>query len=185
MRKSSYNLLLSYQIHHSNPTVEFVPYLFCSPFQMSDQVVDEGSDSSSSAFTPDVGVTPNDMEFASTESMNNCLKIIFNLALVHHSYVSASMKVYSLYRIAITILSALPIPSDTESLLLHVAILNNYGAWCFHYHDSSSMVMCFEEIKYIIDESCCGNDEYLMIDDTTKYGIYQNIRVLLNNTCSY
>ena len=88
------------------------------------------------------------MEFASTEIDSSI--IIFNLALVHHSNGRASMKTYSLCQIATALLSTLAIPSDSESLSLHVVVLNNFEVWCFDNHKYQSMIACFEEMKYII-----------------------------------
>jgi hypothetical protein len=94
----------------------------------------------------------------------------------------ASKKAYSIYQLAITVLSALPPPSNSQSLLLHVAILNNYGVWCLENHESSFMVMCFEEIMHILDETYCGdNDITLTLSVGVKRGIHHNLQAALND----
>ena len=117
---------------------------------------------------------------ASAESLIDCIIIIFNLALMYHSNDRASTKAFSLYQIATALASTLPIPSDSESLMLNVAVLNNFGIWCFENQEYPSMVACFEEMTYLIDES--DDDVTLMIQGTMKYGIYRNMLVLLNNS---
>lgn len=113
------------------------------------------------------------MEFATTKSLIVCSKIIFNLALVHHTSDRASMKAYSLYQIAITLLSAVPLPTDADSLLLHIAVLNNYAVWCFDNHEYASMNLCCEEITYILDETPSS------IHDAVKRGMGKNLNALM------
>ena len=94
----------------------------------------------------------------------------------------ASKKAYSIYQIAITLLWALPPPTDSQLLLLHVAVLNNFGVWCFENLEYSSMVMCFKEMMFILDESyACDNNVNPTLDVSVKRGILHNLRALLSD----
>jgi Tfp pilus assembly protein PilF len=103
---------------------------------------------------------------------------------MHHMSDHTSMKAHALYQIALTLQSTVPMPTDSESLLLHVAVLNNYGVWCFHNHDYDSMKSCFEEMEYMIDESTWSSDGdvTLKIHDTTRNGFLRNLRMFVNDS---
>lgn len=148
-----------------------------TPFTIKDQVIPPKS-------TPDATTTTdtNDALIASTEATISGLMILFNLALAHHTKDRASMKAYSIYQIAITLLSALPPPSDSQSLMLHIAILNNCGVWCFENNEFSFMAMCFEETLHVLDETySADNDITLTFCVGVKRGIFHNLRAVLND----
>lgn len=131
-----------------------------------------------------MAVNQNETQFASTESTIMSLTMIFNLALMYHMKDHSSMKAHGLYQIAMTLQSALPTPTDSESLLLQVAVLNNYGVWCFHNHEYASMMACFEEMEYMIDEAIWSSDGdvTLKLHDTARNGILRNLCALLNDS---
>ena len=145
-------------------------------------------DAGSIASTIDTAVIQSETQFASTESTIMSLTLIFNVALVHHMNDHSSMKAQGLYQLAITTQSTLPLPMDSDSLLLHVAVLNNYGVWCFHNHEYASMMACFEETEYMIDETATwtsDDDTAVTIDDTVKYGILGNLRAFRNDSMDH
>lgn len=162
--------------------LEFVPYLYTSPF-----IIKGACDARlnlPTRSTPDMKstVTPSDAILASTESTTVSLMIIFNLALAHHTKDRASMKAYSIYQLAMTLLSALPPPTNSQSLLLHVAVLNNFGVWCFENHEHPSMVVCFEEMMHMLDETyTVDNDITITLSVGVKRGIFHNIQAALND----
>lgn len=131
-----------------------------------------------------VNLSHDEAEFASTKSTTMCIKIIFNLALMHHMNDRASMKAYSLYEIALSLLLTLPLPTNSEDLLLHIAVLNNYGVWYFQNNEYSSMLTCFEEIECIIDEATwnCDGDAYLEMHSNSKNGILRNLSAFLSDS---
>ena len=154
---------------------EFVPYLYLTPFTINKGV--NGTVLANATATAD---TDNVL----TESNFFSLMIMFNLALVHHAKDRTSMKAYSIYQLAITLLSALPPPTSSQSLLLHVAILNNYGVWCFENHECSFTIMCFEEIMDIFDEFYSLDDDIILtLNVGVKRGIYSNLQAVLNDCC--
>jgi hypothetical protein len=103
--------------------------------------------------------------------------IMFNLALAHHTTDRTSMKAYSIYQLAITVLSALPPPTTSQSLLLYVAILNNYGVWCLENSEFSFMATCFEEMTHLLDETYSGDND-ITLDVGVKRGIFHNLQAV-------
>ena len=162
---------------------DFVPYLHLTPFAINGLCTGEIRPSPPQS-TPDVTATAtrDETQLASMESTIYSLMIMFNLALAHHTKDRASMKAFAIYQLAITLLTALPPPTNSQSLLLHVAILNNYGVWCFENHESSFMAMCFEEMIHILDEAYSGdNDITLTLGVEVKRGIFHNLQAVLND----
>ncbi len=125
--------------------------------------------------------TPDDETLVSMESTISIAMMMFNLALVHQTMDRASHKAYLIYQLALTLLSALPPPTDSQALLLHVAVLNNYGVWCYENLEYSSSVTCIEELLDMFDESYSGdNDVTLTLNSSIKRGIFYNVRAVLN-----
>ena len=153
--------------------IDFVPYLYSRPFTILDTCLDSES-------------TLHDFkgEFASTESTITSLTIIFNLALSYHINDHASPKASSLYEIALALLLTLPLPTDSQSFLLHAAVLNNYGVWCYQNREYPTMTTCFEEIEHINDETTWSSYEDINLtqNDSAKHGILRNLRVFLSDS---
>lgn len=167
--------------------LEFVPYLYLTPFAINGQCAGESPHSlyPESSHDDTSATTPEDTTLASPHSTILSLMIIFNLALAHHTKDRASKKAYSIYQLAITLLSALPPPTNSQSLLLHVAVLNNFGVWCFENFEYSSMMMCFDEMMYMLDETyACDNNVTPTLDVSVKRGIFHNLRAMLNDCLS-
>ena len=87
------------------------------------------------------------------------------------------MKAYSIYKLAITLLSSLPTPTNSPSLLFHIAILNNCGVWCLENRECTFMAQCFEELTHLLDETYCGDNDSTLI----KSGIFHNLKAALND----
>lgn len=158
--------------------LDFVPYIYCRPFS----VVSRGMATDLTTYSASYSIDSySGTDIASTDSVVTSLVIIFNVALMHHMKDRASMKAYEIYQLAITLLWSLPPPEDSESLLLYVAVLNNYGAWCFDNHEFVSMIACFEELKNLIDDAC-DDDVFLQVHETVKLGIFTNLRASLDDS---
>jgi hypothetical protein len=62
--------------------------------------------------------------------------IVFNLGLVHQCMCRTSPKAASFYEISAALLASIPETSDT--LLLRISLLNNFGVWSFENGDGDS-----------------------------------------------
>ena len=156
---------------------EYVPYLYLIPFSI------KLAHSLSLESTTDVisTCTPDEETLVSMESTISSAMMMFNLALAHQTMDRTSHKAYLIYQLALTLLSALPPPIDSPSLLLHVAVLNNYGVWCYENLEYSSSVTCFVELMDMLDESCSDDDDIMLtLNSSIKRGIFCNVRAVLN-----
>jgi hypothetical protein len=184
----------SHCIHSSNTTISATtgssPYVYTQPFLSHDQHVmnDVTSCIPVQESTPDNTVlssvttgTTVDSTMASLSSMTTSVMILFNLALTHHVQDRTSVKASSIYVIAITLLNSLPPAADSESLLLHAAVLNNYAVWCYENQDFDVAFTCFEEMMHLFDEAgtLFDDDEINSFDGAAKRGFYSNLRTLL------
>lgn len=93
--------------------------------------------------------------------------IVFNLGLVHQCMSRTSPKTASFYEISAALLASMPETSDT--LLLRIALLNNFGVWSLENGDSGSMRTCMEHLSIAMEE------EGSSIDSATRDGIRSNI----------
>jgi hypothetical protein len=92
-----------------------------------------------------------------------------------------------MYQIATALLLSLPRPKkDSVSFLLNVALLNNFGVWCYENHEYDAMTSCFEEIIDLFDDTYHDdpddddeNDILNVLDMTVKRGIFSNLRACL------
>ena len=77
--------------------------------------------------------------------------IVFNLGLVHHHEWRNSPKAAAFYEISAALLSSEP---DTEqSVLLKIALLNNFGIWCYENGDGESLRTCMEHLSTVVENS--------------------------------
>lgn len=97
--------------------------------------------------------------------------IVFNLGLVHHAASRTSAKAASFYEISAALLASEPILP--ESALLRVAIMNNFGVWCYDNGDGESLRTCMEHLMTVLKHS----DHYL--DPTVGAHVQTNIDWLL------
>jgi hypothetical protein len=159
------------------------PYIYTHLFLIQDQHVTSCVPVEES--TPDSMVlsstTTVDSTMASLSSVTTSAMILFNLALTHHSQDRTSVKASSIYEIALTLLNALPPATTSESLLLHVAVLNNYGVWCYENQDFDVAFTCFGEVIHLFNEAgtTFEDDEFSNFDVAAKRGFYNNLRAFV------
>ena len=139
----------------------YEPYLFQIPFVL-----------------PGRDVTSAPIQSAQLTQSISC-RIVFNLALIHQSLCRSSCKVASFYEIAATLLSTLPAEFVDSSemvgmtVLLRIAILNNFGVWCYENGEGESMMNSFEQLVDTLEEDA------ELIDPSVARGVRANINALL------
>jgi hypothetical protein len=146
----------------------YEPYLYRIPFLL-----------------PGNEVTSASQEVTEAAQSISC-RIVFNLGLIHQTVCRTSCKVASFYEIAATLLSSLPSEfadsSDMAAItvLLRIAILNNFGVWCYENGEGESMMNSFEQLVDTLDE------DQDLIDPSVLRGVRANIQAFLtpNNGAS-
>jgi hypothetical protein len=159
---------------------EFDPYLYLHPFTINDCNSNNNDDLSTSPSRDPMNSSTCDKTLI--ESTNMSLIIVFNVGLVYHTINRSSIKAFYMYQIAAALLASLPRPIDSKSLLLHVAVLNNFGVWCYENHEYDAMTICFEELMDLLDDNCHDDDDddpSAVLDVTVKRGIFTNLRACL------
>ena len=142
----------------------YEPYLYRIPFELPGCEM-------TSATQPSVALT---------QSLS--CRIVFNLGLIHQTLCPTSCKVASFYEIAATLLSSLPaeLVENSElaviSVRLRIAILNNFGVWCYENGEGESMMNSFEQLVDTLDE-----DEDLIDPDVVR-GVRANFEAFLTPT---
>jgi hypothetical protein len=147
----------------------YEPYLYTKPFVIAE------ADSTSMTSSPQNTVQ--------TSQSISC-QIVFNLGLIHQMVCRTSCKVASFYEIAATLLSSLPstmLDDDVATMmLLRIAILNNFGVWCFENGEGESMMNSFEQLVDTIHEdhdALSGSSS--IIDPSIMRGVQANIQAFL------
>lgn len=146
----------------------YEPYLYRIPFLLPGSPVTSASRQSSQL----------------TQSIS--CRIVFNLGLIHQTLCRSSCKVASFYEIAATLLSSLPVEFVDSSemaamtVLLRIAILNNFGVWCYENGEGESMMNSFEQLVDTLEE------DQELIDPSVVRGVRANIEAFLipNNGAS-
>jgi len=122
------------------------PYLYKSPFQLT--------------------------AASRTSSEETSAIIIFNLGLVHHIEWRNSPKAAAFYEISAALLAGQQMSSQTS--LLKVALLNNFGVWCYDNGDGESLRTCVEHLSTLIEAT-----PPVHLSNEVAEGIRANIRWLL------
>jgi hypothetical protein len=110
-------------------------------------------------------------------------RIVFNIGLIHQMVCRSTNKVASFYEIAATLLSSLPVVAqgDEETarimILLRIAILNNFGVWCYENGEGESMMNSFEQLVETIDDDQALLSNY--VDSVVVQGVRANIQAFL------
>jgi hypothetical protein len=146
----------------------YEPYLYRIPFLLPGSPVTSASIQSSQL----------------TQSIS--CRIVFNLGLIHQTLCRTSCKVASFYEIAATLLSSLPAEFVCSSemaamtVLLRIAILNNFGVWCYENGEGESMMNSFEQLVDTLEE------DQDLLDPSVLLGVRANIEAFLipNNGAS-
>jgi hypothetical protein len=87
--------------------------------------------------------------------------IVYNLALVHQLRHRNCAQAASLYELSASLLQTV---SAAPPVLLHVtwplrlALLNNFGVWCYDNGDGECMLTCMEYLRVALDTSHCRNE---------------------------
>ena len=123
---------------------DFNPYLYLKPFELSRNP-------------------------ASTQLTSAI--IVFNLGIVHHKGSRTSTKAAAFYEIAAALLSTEPVGDD--NMLLRVAMMNNFGVWCFENGDGESLRTCMERLSTVLQNS--GHS----IETSVEQQVQRNISWLL------
>ena len=146
----------------------YEPYLYRIPFLL-----------------PGSPVTSASMQSPQLTQSISC-RIVFNLGLIHQTLCRTSCKVASFYEIAATLLSSLPAEfvdsreMAAMTVLLRIAILNNFGVWCYENGEGESMMNSFEQLVDTLEE------DQELIDPSVVQGVRANIEAFLipNNGAS-
>jgi hypothetical protein len=101
--------------------------------------------------------------------------VVYNLGLVHQLVSRESSKAAAFFEISAALLASLP--ESRETLLLRMALLNNFGVWCFENGDGESMRTCMEHLSVALQDAM--QDQTLAIDESVVQGIRSNIQGLL------
>jgi hypothetical protein len=121
---------------------EYSPFFFQSPFELA--------------------VEPH---LSSTELTSST--IVFNLGLVHHHQNRNSPRAAAFYEISAALLANEP--DSMDSVLLKIALLNNFGIWCFENGDSESLRTCMDHLATVV-ENCA-----FRLNPTIAQGVRANV----------
>jgi hypothetical protein len=100
--------------------------------------------------------------------------IVYNLGLVHLLVNRRTEAAALFFEISATLLSSLPCTPDT--LLLRIALLNNFGVWCFENGDGESLCTSMEHLAILLKFTEDGNGS---MDNLIWQGVRSNIRRML------
>jgi hypothetical protein len=149
----------------------YEPYLYTIPF-----VIPEPDSTS---------LTSSSQQSIQMSQSVSC-RIVFNLGLIHQTICRTSSKVASFYEIAATLLSSLPSTMSDDNndvatmILLRIAILNNFGVWCYENGEGESMMNSFEQlVDTIQDDNDILTESSSMIDPSIIHGVRANIQAFL------
>lgn len=139
---------------HGNSVPEesrgFSPFLYPRPFE----IPDGGTGSSSSS------------ELTSAV-------IIFNLGLVHQRMNRNSSRAGAFYEISAALLASTSDLSES-AIMLKIALLNNFGVWCYENGDGANLQTCMEHLSNIVERTSVS-----LLDQEVTEGIRANICWLL------
>jgi hypothetical protein len=143
----------------------YEPYLFTTPFVVPERHNEDA---------PSV-----DASMLLTQSMS--CKIVFNLGLIHQLVCRTSSKAASFYEIAATILSSLPddTSDNVDVVQIRIALLNNFGVWCYENAEGESMMACFEQLIELFSSDAT---EFSTIDPSLLRGVQANFHAFLTPT---
>lgn len=127
----------------------------------------------SRGYDPYVYMTPFEIPDQPTSTQITSSVVVFNLGLIHHAMSRTSPKTAAFYEISAALLASMP--ESPNTLLLRIALLNNFGVWCYENGDGESMRTCMEHLAVAVnDEGSCS-----IVDSAVKQGVQSNIQWLL------
>jgi hypothetical protein len=97
--------------------------------------------------------------------------IVFNLGLVHHHEWMNSPKAAAFYEISAALLAS---ETDTpQAVLLKIALLNNFGIWCYENGDGESLRTCMEHLSSVVKHTS------VPLSSEVTEGVRANVKWLL------
>lgn len=99
-----------------------------------------------------------------------CSTIVFNLGLLHHSACRTSQRAAEFYEISSGLLAM--VQGSSATLPLRIALLTNFGVWCYEMGIGGPMRSCMEHLEESLRE-------VQPVDSPTHRGLSANIRELL------
>jgi tetratricopeptide (TPR) repeat protein len=123
----------------------YIPYLYAQPFAFQ-------SNSTSTQLTSAI--------------------IVFNLGLVYQLMGRSAQKAAAFYEISAALLANEPDFIDTTCTLVRIAMMNNFGVWCYENGEEESLRTCMERLAVVLD--CSAGTTMTM---EVQEGVRSNIRL--------
>jgi hypothetical protein len=115
---------------------------------------------------------PFELPINSTSTQLTSAIIVFNLGLVHQSMNRSAPKAAAFYEISAALLANEAEFIDTTPL--RIAMMNNFGVWCYENGDGESLRTCMGLLSVLLDRSA---DRMTM---EVQEGVRSNIRRFLH-----
>lgn len=138
---------------------------------LEDGIIEPAVPLASLGFLPFLYLQPFRLPSSGTSSQLTSSIIVFNLGLVHHHASRTSAKAAAFYEIAAALLGGEP-PSR-DSAVLRLALMNNFGVWCYENGDGESLGTCVEHLSSLLQHA------RPMLDAGIHESITNNIKWLL------
>jgi len=152
---------------------DFNPYIYLRPFPLPSQQQQQQQQQQRGSSPPEDSISATQITSA---------VIVFNLGLVHHHASRRSAKAAAFYEISAALLSAEPISRST--VLLRVAIMNNFGVWCYENGNDNGETLrtCMEHLSTVLDYARRldnGIDGTSVIDRDVEESVTNNINYII------
>ena len=117
-------------------------------------------------YDPYLYLTPFEiLEHHSESTQLSSAIIVFNLGLCYHSFGNRHPKSAALYEIAAAILAEEELTDET--FLIRIALLNNFGAWCYENAEGEPLRNCMEHLSELLDDDARSN--------SLPEGVFRNV----------
>jgi hypothetical protein len=128
----------------------------------------------SRGYNPYLYAQPFAFQSSSTSTQLKSAIIVFNLGLVYQIMSRSAPKAAAFYEISAALLVNEAEFIDT-TLLLRIAMMNNFGVWCYENGEGESLRMCMEQLSMLLDCLAAGTLRMEVQD-----GVRSNIRWFIN-----
>jgi hypothetical protein len=105
----------------------------------------------SRGYNPYLYAQPFELPSNSTSTQLTSAIIVFNLGLVYQTMSRIAPKAAAFYEIAAALL--LNEGEFIETTMLRIAMMNNFGVWCYENGDGGAVRTCMEQVSMILDRS--------------------------------
>lgn len=105
----------------------------------------------SRGYNPYLYAQPFAIQSNSTSTQLTSAIIVFNLGLVYQLMSRSAQKAAAFYEISAALLGNEAECIDTT--LVRIAMMNNFGVWCYENGEEESLRMCMEELLMVLDSS--------------------------------